>query len=97
MHWNIDGAAATIHRVAGLLDHAENLVSGGEFGAVVPELEIGAAQRGPRNSNQYFARRDFRNRDALDRNALVAVEDETFAIAAYPVTAPSVSPDTSQR
>ena len=95
-------------RMARLFDHAEDLVAGGEFGATVPELEIGAAERGPRHPHQHFPGCGFRDRNAFDRDPVAAVKDGRLHHGVgelrniphrnpYPFTAPSVSPDTSQR
>ena len=74
MQRDVDGAAAAVQAMAGLLDDAEDLVARGEFRALVPELEVRAAQRRARDAHQHFARADFGNRDALDGDAFVAVE-----------------------
>ncbi len=60
--------------MARLLDHAEDLVARGELGALVPELEVGAAQRRARDAHQHLAGGDFRDRHPLDGDAFVAVE-----------------------
>ena len=75
MQRDIDRAAAAMQAMARLLDHAEDLVARGELGALVPELEVGAAQRRARDAHQHLASSHFRHRHALDGDAFVAVED----------------------
>ena len=69
MNGDIDGAAAAMHAMPGLLDDAEYLVAGGELRALVPELEIRAAQRGARNPHQHLARR--RHRESATRSIVI--------------------------
>ncbi|MGY4373086.1 hypothetical protein ACVWZ3_000725 [Bradyrhizobium sp. i1.3.6] len=61
--------------MTGLLDHAKDLVAGGELGALVPELEVGAAQRSARDADEHFTWADIGHRDALDGDTVIAVED----------------------
>jgi hypothetical protein len=61
--------------MARLLDHAEDFVARREFRALVPELEVGAAQGRARYSHQYLANSHFRHRYMLDGDAFVTVED----------------------
>src|SRR6185503_8859996 len=108
MKGDIDGAATAVHGMPGLLDNAENLVARGEFSALVPQLEVRTAQRRTRHAHKHFTGADIGNLDTLDGNALAAVKHGRFhggigpieyrhCYACYPFTAPSVSPDTSQR
>jgi len=74
MQRDIDRATAAMQAMARLLDHAEDFVAGREFRALVPELEVGAAQGGARDAHQHLANSHFRHRHAFDGDAFVAVE-----------------------
>jgi hypothetical protein len=75
MQWNVHGAAATMQPVAGLFDDAKDLVAGGELGALVPELEVRAAQGGPRHPHQHFTCPDVGHCHTLDADTVVTMED----------------------
>ena len=61
MQGYVDGAAPAMHPMPRLFDDTENFVAGGEFSALVPQLEIRAAQRRARDADQHFARLDIGN------------------------------------
>ncbi len=63
-----------MHPMSGLLDDAENFVARCKFRALVPQLEIRAAQRRARNTYEHFACAHVRNFHALNCDAFVPVK-----------------------
>src|SRR5690606_10683794 len=102
MERDVHGTAFAIHGVPGMLHASENLMACDVFGTLVPQLEVGAAERGAQNPHQCLAFCRHGYGTLLYGDPLIAMENRcahgySTRHDNHPLTAPSVRPETSQR